>query len=31
MVGSWKGKEGKKTGEVVERWKGKGMRKFGEV
>ena len=30
VVGRWKGKEGRKVGEVVGRWKGKGERKVGE-
>ena len=31
VVGRWKGKEGRKVGEVVSRWKGEGERKVGEV
>ena len=31
VVGRWKGKEGRKIGEVVSWWKGKGGIKVGEV
>ena len=31
VVRRWKGKKGRKVGEVVSRWKGKGVRKVGEV
>ena len=31
VVGRWKGKEGRKVGEVVKRWKGKRGREVGEV
>ena len=30
-MGRWKGKEGRKVGEVVGRWKCKGKRKVEEV
>ena len=30
-MGKWKGKEGRKVGEVVGRWKCKGKRKVEEI